>query len=284
MPAPPKLLIITPTLGTSAYLTQTVAAVRAIGGVDLQYLLVCPADRVQSLKADYPDCDVAADQGKTGGLYGAINAGLAAARLGWKWFTYINDDDLLSPGFAEMARRHCRSENLATVAYGDIETIDGAGASLGTMTIESNPAYFPALLQAGISPTGQQGMLFGEPVVRALGGYDLKYRVCADLDFWVRARARGFPFRYYPMEVGRFRIRPGQISGEVSLLRDQLDEITRAHFPAPVSGIVKRIARLRYRLLNLPRYVRRFRAVGMAKSLDVLAAGGSGVAKENASR
>ena len=218
-----------------------------------------------------------ADAGKAGGLYGALNAGLDAASAGgdpWEWYTYINDDDLLSPAFATMARRHGARGNLRTVAYGDIETIDAAGGSLGTMTIERNPAYFPALLQTGISPTGQQGMLFGAEVVRALRHYDLRYRVCADLEFWARARAGGFEFEYYPLPVGCFRIRPGQISGEVSSLRDQLDEITRAHFPVAASPAARRFARLRYRWCNLPRYLGRLRAVGFARSLDVLQSGG----------
>ena len=119
---------------------------------------------------------------------------------------------------------HDARGEVASVAYGNIETIDERGGSLGCMTVESDPGNFPALLQSGISPTGQQGMVFGAPVVRALDGYDLRYDICADLDFWVRAHAQGFRFRYYPQEVGRFRIRPGQISGDVSLLRTQVAE------------------------------------------------------------
>ena len=117
-------------------------------------------------------------------------------------------------------------------------------------------------------------MVFGATVVRALGGYNRRYRICADLDFWTRAHALGFPFDYYPLEVGRFRIRPGQISGDVSVLRAQVEEITRAHYPTPVSPATKRFARLRYRWCNLPRYLGRLRSVGLANSLDVLQTGG----------
>jgi glycosyltransferase involved in cell wall biosynthesis len=276
----PKLLIVTPTLGASPFLADTVAAVRGITGVDLQYLLVCPQAQIERLQREYPDCAIVADQGRAGGIYGAINAGLAAARPGWEWFTYINDDDLLTPEFSRLLERHCRPENLRSVAYGDIDTFDEAGESLGRMTVETNPAYFPALLQQGISPTGQQGMLFGAPVVQALGGYDLKYRICADLEFWARACAQGFAFRHYPLEVGRFRIRAGQISGDVSLLREQVDEVARVHFPKPVSAAAKHFVRLRYRVCNLPRYLGRLRHVGLARSLDVLQTGGRSPAKK----
>ena len=269
-----RLLILTPTLGTSPYLDETVRSVARFN-LPICHVLVCPVPAVPELAERFPACRVVADAGKDRGLYGALNAGLAAVgETSWDWYTYINDDDLLSAGFGEMLARHQARGDLATVAYGSVETIDDHGQSLGRMTVESKPDFFPALLQGGISPVGQQGMVFGAPVVRALGGYNERYRICADLDYWVRAHALGFSFRYYPLEVGRFRIRSGQISGDVSVLRRQVDEITRAHYPTPISAAAKRFARLRYRWRNLPRYLGRLRTVGLASSLDVLQTGG----------
>ncbi len=269
-----RLLILTPTLGTSSYLDETVRSVAQFS-LPISHVLVCPASAVAALAERFPACRVVVDAGRDGGLYGALNAGLAAmGGTPWDWYTYINDDDRLSPGFGEMMARHDARGDLATVAYGNVETMDDDGHSLGCMTVESRAEYFPALLQGGISPVGQQGMVFGAPVVRALGGYDTRYRICADLDFWVRAHARGFAFRYYGLEVGRFRIRSGQISGDVSVLRQQVDEITRTHYPTPVSPAARRFARLRYRWRNLPRYLGRLGAVGLASSLDVLQTGG----------
>lgn len=270
----PRLLILTPTLGTSAYLE---AAVRSVpgGGAHVRHLLVCPAAKIAGLQERFPACEVVADRGKTGGIYGALNAGLAAAGSGgWDWFTYINDDDALAPGFAQLLARHCRPENAATVAYGDIMNMDAAGEPLGRMTVESDPRRIPALLQQGISPLGQQGMLFGEPVVRALGGYRLEYKLCADLDFWARALAAGFRFVYYPWTVGRFRIQAGQLSGDVALTRREQNAITARSFPAPTPALAQRWARLRYRLGNAPRYLERMRAVGFATSDQILARGG----------
>lgn len=259
----PRLLIITPTLGTSVYLPATMASVRAVTGAEVHHVLACPQERVESLAREHPGCSVVADQGRAGGIYGALNAGLAAAPDDWDWFTYINDDDLLEPaGFSRLLARHCRPENAATVAYGDILNIDPAGHSLGRMTVERFPRRMPALLQQGISPAGQQGMLFGAPVVRALGGYRLEFRLCADLDFWARAHGQGFRFVYYPWTVGRFRIQPGQLSGDVTLTRRELAAVTTESFPLAVSAPGRWAARALYRLQNAPRYLERWRAVG----------------------
>ncbi len=269
-----RLLILTPTLGTSPYLNEAVRSVEALDW-PTEHVLVCPAGKTAELGERFPGRRIVADAGRDGGLYGALNAGLSAtAGSAWDWFTYLNDDDLLTPNFTELLARHDARHDLASVGYGDVRTIDAHGAFLGCMTVESTPSYFPALLQGGISPVGQQGMIFGAPVVRALGGYDQRFSVCADLDFWVRAYAGGFPFRHHGLEAGCFRVHRGQISGAVSRLSEQMAEITRRHFPVSVSPQAKRFARWRYRCRNLPRYLARLRVVGLARSLDVLQAGG----------
>ncbi len=275
MPAPAKLLILTPTLGTSPYLPEAVASVRAVRGVEVCHVLVCPDGQIETLRRAYPECTVTVDQGRAGGVYGALNAGLAAAPAGWEWFTYINDDDLLAPHFNALLARHCRPENANTVAYGDIMNIDSAGHPLGRMTVEATPRRMPALLQQGISPAGQQGMLFGAPVARALGGYRLQFKLCADLDFWVRAHAAGFRFVYYGQTVGCFRIQPGQLSGDIMLTRQELDAITAENFPRTASPAARRLARWLYRLANAPRYLERWRAVGrLSTSESMLGSGG----------
>ncbi len=274
---PATLLLLTPTLGRSPYLDETIASVDGLG-LPTRHLLVCPADRVEELSARFPGKTVVPDAGPAGGLYGALNAGLAAAEaLDWQWFTYLNDDDALVPGFAELFRRHVRGpDGAASVAYGDILNVDPAGRSLGRMTIERNPRWLPALLRQGISPLGQQGMLFGRPVVARLGGFSTAYRLCADLDFWARALAAGFPFRTYPWTVGRFRLQPGQLSGDVELTRRELADISARHLPGPTpTGLARAWGRLRYRLRNAPRYLERRRALGgWVGSEAVLAAGG----------
>lgn len=274
MNAPGRFLILTPTLGDTPLLAETMASVACLG-LDVLHILSVPAARVDDLAARYPQCRVVPDAGKTGGLYGALNAGLDAARGdAWDWFTYINDDDLIAPAFRELVRRHCRPENLATVAYGDIDNIDGAGRSLGRMTVEPHPARLPALLQQSISPLGQQGTLFGRPVVEALGGYTLEYKIVGDADYWVRAYAQGFRFQYYPLLVGQFRLRAGQISGDPDLTRRELADSTRKHLPQPTSPFARRYARLRYRIYNAPRYLARWRAVGWTSSDGLLLGSG----------
>ncbi|MEJ1973912.1 MAG: glycosyltransferase [Lacunisphaera sp.] len=265
----PTLLVVTPTLGESPFLDQTVASVLALP-FPIRHVLAVPASRVLVLQGRYPHVLVVPDAGRAGGIYGALNAALARVPDGWDWFTYINDDDLLLPGFAAAASRHFASERNETVAYGNVDLIDDTGRRLGGITVTPDPRWIPALLQAGISPLMQQGMLFRRDCVLRLRKFDLRYRLCADLDFWLRACAAGERFRYYAVPVAQFRLRGGQLSGDTRQTEREQEEIVRRHLPAPVSAWRRRATRLRYRLYNLPRYLERFRTRGIHTSYALL--------------
>jgi glycosyltransferase involved in cell wall biosynthesis len=267
-----RILVVTPTLGESGFLKKTVDSV-ATQLLDILHVISAPAEKQQVLQKRFPHARVVPDAGKSGGIYGALNAALAQTPVGWDWFTYINDDDLLLPGFSEAFYRHMRSVASEPVIYGDVDLINEDGRSISLITTERDPAWIPALLQQGISPLMQQGMLFRRDIVRRLKAFNLHYRLCADLDFWLRAYAAGAKFRYYPKRVAQFRLRSGQLSGNTVVTINEQDEIVRRHLPVPVTPWKSRFARWRYRACNLPRYMQRTRARGFRTSYQLLQGG-----------
>jgi hypothetical protein len=267
-----RLLVITPTLGDSEFLDASIQAVRELP-LQITHVISCPAAKIAEMRARFPHCIVVRDAGREGAIYGALNAALEQAPMDWGWFTYINDDDALTPGFGCMAREHFQRSNAEPVTYGDVRIITDDGTPVSRITTEKSPRYFAPLLRQGISPLNQQGMLFRADVVRELKGFDLRYKLCADLDFWLRAHAAGHAFRHYPIEVGKFRIRAGQLSGNVALtIREQQDVVERV-LPGSSSAFMLRWARLRYRVLNLPRYLERRRNAGWSTSNALLSGG-----------
>ncbi|MFT3867082.1 MAG: glycosyltransferase [Nibricoccus sp.] len=264
-----RILVITPTLAESPFLDATVKSV-STQLVDVLHVLSAPAGKVQALRARYPNLQVVPDAGKAGGIYGALNAALGSVSGDWDWFTYINDDDLLLPGFSEAVYRHLVSGAPGSVIYGDVAMIDEEGRPISMITVERNPAWIPALLKQGISPLMQQGMLFRRETVMELEGFDLRYRLCADLDFWLRALVSGAIFRYYPLKVAQFRLRSGQLSGNTELTIREQDEIVKQHLPGTYSYLQKLAARWQYRASNLPRYLARLRTHGFRTSYQLL--------------
>jgi GT2 family glycosyltransferase len=264
---------VTPTLGDSPFLAETVASVAAQSAV-ITHVLVAPEAKVTALRARFPHVRVCRDAGKEGGIYGALNAALRATTGEWDWFTYINDDDALLPGFSAMLARAVEVDGPADVVYGDVELVDEGGARISRITIERTPSWLPALLQQGISPLMQQGMLFRRAVVSRLRGFDLHYRLCADLDFWLRAYVGGARFRSHRFHVAQFRLRRGQLSGNTAMTEREQTAIVAKHLPHPVPALRRQVARWRYRFYNLPRYVARLRTRGFHTSYELLEAEG----------
>lgn len=271
---PSSILVVTPTLGESAHLEQTVRRVASLSN-PIAHVLSAPAGQVPSLQDRFPMTQVVADYGKPGGLYGALNAALEAVPSGWGWFTYINDDDFLLPGFGDMAQQHMRRPGHEEVAYGDVEVIREDGRVMSRVTTERNPAWIPALLHQGISPLMQQGMLIQRETMDRLGRFDTRYRLCADLDLWLRAYAAGHRFRHYSIPVARFRLRSGQLSSNTELTIREQDEIVGRHLPNKTAPVIGLLARLRYRVCNLPRYAERVRTSGFRRSYQILASAGA---------
>jgi hypothetical protein len=255
------LLVVTPTLGHSPYLDNCVETTKALN-LDIIHLLACPAPVVSELQARFKSCRVIPDGGRQGGMYEAINLGLKDRGAECNWFTYINDDDELTPGFARMFLAFATPENESKIAYGDVRYVDAAGKSMGLMPTERKQRHFIPLLQSGITPLTQQGTLVGPQVPPAIRFFDSRFRHVADLDFWMRCMLTGVEFCYHPLEVSRFRLHAGQLSSnrdevneERIILMQRLDQVR-------VGAAQRALSRVRYRLRNVPRYIERFRMGG----------------------
>ncbi len=266
----PTLLVVTPTLGSSAFLEETIHSVRELP-FPVFHVLSCPEHRLQDLTARFPFCKVIQDAGLKGGIYGALNAALSAVISDdWEWFTYINDDDAIGPGFATALQSHLSRPSPEPIVYGNVRLINEVSHPIGWITTEKDPSRLHLLLHQSISPLNQQGMLMRRDVVYDLNSFDLRYSLCSDLDFWVRALQAGFAFRFTPHEVGRFRIRRGQLSANTALTRSEFRDIVNRHLGSPPGFLALALSRMWYRATNLPRYLERLRISGPKTSEAIL--------------
>jgi hypothetical protein len=279
-----RLRIVTPTLGASRWLDDTVASVRAATPAGAaEHLLVAPAAQVAPLAQRFPACRVIAEPAGTASMYAAINAGLAAPG-DWDAFTYLNDDDLLLPAFAAVrqalerdagANAHASAGGRAAplLAYGGVRLIDAAGRRVGAIPIAPQPAAARLLYAQRLEPVYQHGTLVTRAAVAAIGGFDASFRYCGDSEFLARACVRGVRFvRATRAEVAAFRLRAGQLTknrGALEAERRRVDE--QLGLLAPRLTPAHRWARLRFRLANLPIYAERVRRHGFVSFDELLA-------------
>jgi glycosyltransferase involved in cell wall biosynthesis len=263
-----KTLVVTPTLGESAWLADTVASVAAQRSACI-HVLVAPAPAVAALAARFPHTTVAPESGE--GMYAAINAGLRAAR-DWDAFTYINDDDRLLPRFSAVVDTAARHDNEALVVYGGVQLIDARGRRLGAIPISPRPAFNRSLYAQRIEPVYQHGTLFTRKAVEQLGGFDESFRFCGDSELLARACIKGVPFARAPRgEVAAFRLRAGQLTKNRAALtaeRIRVDE-KLGLLVSPLTEIHHR-ARRAFRIANAAIYIERILRHGFVSFDELL--------------
>jgi len=273
MTANGRLLVVTPTLGRSPWLDRAVASVAAYAGASAMHVLVTPTEFQPMLRRRFPECEVVADH-VARGVYPAINLGLQHARgRAWSWFTWLNDDDQLEPGFAPHLARTLACDGRdpgAPWAYGQVRLRNGAGKDLGGLAVARSAADLIPLVQSGISPLNQQGLLAPRVWVERLGQLREEFRICADLDFWLRAASAGARFECSPEIVAVFRLRAGQISGDVPRHVEEFSQVVRIAAPSSHGGLRRFVARARFRLGNAAVYAGRVRHSGWRGGLALL--------------
>jgi hypothetical protein len=269
-----KVLVITPTLGNSPWLDGCAASVAAHAGEHL-HMLVAPSEKVAELRRRFTSAVVVPEPTTAQGMYAAINVGLAAT-TGWDAFSYLNDDDLLLPSFAEVVNAIQRFSEARSpaIVYGRVRLVDRDGKRIGAIPISPAPELNRALYAQRLEPVYQHGTLVTRAVVEALGGFDESLRFCGDSEFLARACVSGIPFVRATMhEVAAFRLRAGQLTKDRAAMtaeRARVDE--KLGLLTSEKNLALRWARSRFRLANFDVYAERIWRHGW-RSFDELLAG-----------
>jgi len=252
------LRLVTPTLGQSPWLPETLASVGALPQ-PREHLLVAPSERCPALTQAGNGMGFLPQSGA--GLYAALNTGFRAPG-DWTIGTWINDDDrLVEPGFrAALALLECRPE-LAAV-FGRVSLIDGAGNEFAEIPVARVGHDLGPLLAAGRVPLAQPGTVFRREVFARLGGFDESLRAAGDLDFFRRALTAGFRFGFIDARVAEFRVHGGQISQQAETRHRETAALVAAARANPDWARRARAARWRFRWDNLGVYAARLRRHG----------------------
>jgi glycosyltransferase involved in cell wall biosynthesis len=264
---PFPILVVTPTLGDSPWLDDTVASV-ANQSHRCRHVLVCPAAKVDELAQRFPAVEVYAEPG--GGMYAAINAGLAAAGA-WGAFTYINDDDLLLPDFSRVAA--AAQTTAEALFYGGVRLINTHGKRIGAIPISRLSGSNRLLYAQRVEPVYQHGTIATRAVYDRIGGFDASFRFCGDSEFLARCCVSKIPCRRVGWGViAAFRLRAGQLTKNLPVMLEEHHRLyNKLKLPAARLTWRHRWARFVFYLGNAGVYVERIWRYGFIGFGEVLA-------------
>ncbi|MCW2787355.1 MAG: hypothetical protein JWP74_3872 [Marmoricola sp.] len=232
------VLFVVPTLGERPELLErSLASIRSQQVVDLDLVLVAPAGTVDEVAARF-GARVVPDP-RRGGLSGALNAGLAAGGPDTRYFAWLGDDDLLTPGSLAASTEALEAQPDAVLVYGWCDYIDTEDR-----VVFSNRAgrVAAAILRWGPNLVPQPGSLMRYDDVVAAGCLDETVRLAMDLDLFLRLRRRG-RFVVLPRTLACFRWHDDSatVKGE-NLSMEESDQL-RMRYMSPVAARAYRVLR-----------------------------------------
>lgn len=197
------------------------------------------------------------------GLPTTRNTGLAAAR--GEWLALLDADDLWHPD--HLAR--CLA---AAPASGPALVFGGSSVFASETGAEVNRREPPAVLPHGLAGALAEGSLVIQPAAamfsraayEQVGGFDPRFPICNDLDYWLRCCRAGVALAYNGAITLRYRKHPGAMSNKSAALIAESAAVLLANRRG-LPGAVRRTARRR--LLDAARIARRDQPVAAARYL-----------------
>lgn len=236
-----RTLIVVPTLGRRPDLLErslSSIASQEIEGLDL--VVVAPDDTGIAPVAHRHGGRFVPDPGR-GGLSGALNAGLAAAAPDTTYFSWLGDDDLLTPGSLRATVDALEGAKDAVLAFGWCDYID----IQDRVVFHSRAGRVAAaILGWGPNLIPQPGCLMRYDAVVAAGGLDESVRLAMDLDLFLRLRRQG-RFITLPQTLACFRWHDDSATvGNENASMEESDQLRMKYMSRPAAAA--------YQLLRWP--------------------------------
>jgi len=205
----PRITIVTPVYNGEAHIRETIESVLAQKYANLEYIIVdggstdSTMDIVREYEAQLTRVISEPDQG----MYDAVAKGFEHAT--GEVLGYLNADDVFEPGGLLRVGEFFRDHPKAMAAYRE-DTISAQGWRFPNAH-QPHVDMFD-LLHGHI--LFQDGVHFRREAYAAVGGMNRELRLAGDYDMWLRL-SRPFKLHRVPGHVSSFRIRAGQLSGDM---------------------------------------------------------------------
>jgi glycosyltransferase involved in cell wall biosynthesis len=262
------MIIITPTLGKSLYLPETVKSCKKHAPF-ARHVLCCPPPECDRLRRLFPHCEVLAEPPTSHGVYTALNASLKATINQTPWISYINDDDALMPGFAQVYEAALQL-NGPGILYGEVEMISGDDKLITRVAVARHQWQLGHYFRIGRVPFTQQGTIIATAVLKRIGLFDERYRLIADSDFFHRAFIARVPIHFVKAVSARYRIRPGQLSSDLATQRAELVEMLALYPPATTPWISRAVVTYLGGYANAGVFLERWQLNGQIRMRDLM--------------
>lgn len=224
-PTPPLFSIITVCLNAAEYIAEALESVASQECGDYEYLVVDGGSTDGTLRI------VASFEPRFGGrlrvwsepdegLYDAMNRGLARAR--GRYVMYCGADDRLAPASLEAVAAAIDEAGAPTIVCGATRVFDDEGSWLEV------PRSFARGSLPKRAPARHQSLFVEREALVAAGGFDVRWRIAADYDLYLKLHEAGATERSVDTVLSEFRL-GGVSSTDAAATAREYRDIRIAH-------------------------------------------------------
>lgn len=240
-----KISLVTVAYNAAATIEQTLRSVLTQEGVELEYVVLDGGsnDGTAAIIERYAPQLAWWQSMPDRGQVDALNKGFA--RTTGDLLGFLNADDVLLPGALQAVAKAFAREPQAELVYGEVEWINAVGQSTGfhagdISTLDEMLDIYRVwwARRQWVQPE----VFFRRPLKERVGGFDERYHLAFDFDFWVRCfRARARVARL-PEQLVQFRLHAGQKSSAAAHAAEEIRTIVRRHLDdgAPIRPALRR--------------------------------------------
>ncbi len=249
----PLVSICIPAYKAEAFLAETLASVRAQTYPDWELIVTEDGSRdrteeiVRAFASTVSQSVRYTRHDPNRGLPATRNAGFSAAR--GSWIAPLDSDDLWEPDHLARCVAAAPSSGPALV-FGGSSIVDSAtGAEVGRRVPPPGTDDLPGALLDGRLVIQPAAALFNRATLELVGGFDSRFPICNDFDYWLRCCRAGVVPRYSGAITLRYRKHPGAMSSKSAALIADSARVLLANtegFPGRTPRLVRRAARRRF--------------------------------------
>jgi glycosyltransferase involved in cell wall biosynthesis len=223
------LTLITATLNAARYIEQAFASVPVGGSIAIQHIVIDggSTDATLDICRHFPAVATVVEPGCS--IYEAWNIGIGRARGDWVMF--LNADDELADGVAEVVAACFARRPDAAIVAGRAEMIDRAKPVAPPLVLVAAPSGRLDVDQLALGVPAINAMAFRRSLFDQQGRFDTVYRIAGDRAFLLRLALGAAPPAVATVDAVLYRYYSH--SGSLTLQRslEQRLRIARDHIP-----------------------------------------------------
>jgi len=221
-----KVSIVTPAYNAATLIEKCIASVKNQTYKDIEHLIVNDGSKDNTLefikKAESKYNLKCLDQ-KNHGIAYSMTRGFEEAS--GDIFAWIDADNYYNLDTIEKVVNIFKKDPTTDIIYGNVDVVDENGKLINTYKPPEDISFEKALIYTTGAIPVQPAVFFQRKIYKKVGGFDSKYRIAGDYDFWLKILKEKPKICYLDVSLGNYLRDKKAISQSLRGIREGYKEM-----------------------------------------------------------